>query len=57
MFGGCIGIIEYIEGSYRDNGKENGNYFLGSRVYRDPKQLNPKVETMGPWYGALNLGR
>ena len=32
MFGGFIGITEYIEGSYRDNGKENGNYFLGFRA-------------------------
>ena len=27
-----IGITWYILGLYRDNGKENGNYYLGSRV-------------------------
>ena len=27
-----IGIVGYIFGLYRDNGKEHGNYYLGFRV-------------------------
>ena len=30
---GYIGIIGYILGFYRDNGKEKGNYYNG--LYRD----------------------
>ena len=30
---GYMGIIGYILGFYRDNGKENGNYYNG--LYRD----------------------
>ena len=30
---GCIYIYIYILVLYRDNGKENGNYYLGFRVY------------------------
>ena len=26
---GCIGMIGYILGLYRDNGKEHGNYHIG----------------------------
>ena len=29
---GYMGVIGYILGLYRDNGKENGNYYLGFRV-------------------------
>ena len=25
--------LEYILGLYRDNGQENGNYYVGYRVY------------------------
>ena len=32
IIGFFIGITGYILGLYRDNGKENGNYYLGSRV-------------------------
>ena len=26
-------LVDRIQGLYRDNGKENGNYYLGFRVY------------------------
>ena len=29
---GYIGVLGYILGLYWDNGKENGNYYLGFRV-------------------------
>ena len=30
-------IIGYILGLYRNNGKEDGNYYLGFRVYSPPE--------------------
>ena len=30
------GLLGYILGFCRDNGKENGNYYLGFRVYSPP---------------------
>ena len=30
---GYIGIIRYILGLYRDNGKENGDYYIHNGVY------------------------
>ena len=30
--GSYYSILGYILGLYRDNGKENGNYYLGFRV-------------------------
>ena len=29
---GHVGVIGVIEGLYRDDGKEDGNYYLGCRV-------------------------
>ena len=40
-----IGIIECILGSYRDNAKENGNYYKG--FYRDNGKEN------GNYYNGL----
>ena len=33
LYRGYIGIIGSILGLYRVNGKENGNYYLGFRVW------------------------
>ena len=37
-------LLDYFWGLYRDNGKENGNYYLGFRVYNPymPRTPNPK---------------
>ena len=32
IYRGYIGIIGVYWGFYRDNGKENGNYYLGFKV-------------------------
>ena len=41
---GYIGIIGTISGLYGDNGKENGNYYLGFRV-QGMLQMNPSPKT------------
>ena len=40
-----IAIIGYILGLYRDNGKENGNYYLGFSGDTSPE---PTSVTWGP---------
>ena len=35
---GYIGILGYILGLYRDNGKENGNYYIG--LYWDHREYS-----------------
>ena len=37
------GTIGGIQGLYRDNGKENGNYYLGFRVCRPMIDKTPPV--------------
>ena len=36
---GCIGIIGVILGLYRDNGKQNGNYYLVGLVKAERLKL------------------
>ena len=44
-----MGIIGYILGLYWDNGKENGNYYLGCRIKVTLKEIEYGV------YGDLNI--
>ena len=37
----------YIFGVYRDNGEENGNYFLGFRAWRCHKRTWFRVRGLG----------
>ena len=39
---GYIGIIGHILGLYRDNGKENGNYYNGYFMLTSGLQARPK---------------
>ena len=47
------GIILYIFGVYRDNGEENGNYYLGFRSWRCHKRTWFRVRGLG--YSVLGF--
>ena len=46
LYGGYTGIIGYILGLHRDNGAENGTYYLGFTVIADEQPVNQELGSL-----------